>query len=138
MKNILEIPKEPLEQSHKDIKKWNTNLAFIQYEINFLSKDLLKSCTFTPYTKGLFDTHEELEHKMMTSKTKSNELLALVKHHKNKIAGILECSDAKCDSEYKRRHQEIEEQFEIFELYYQNSKTELMEYAAEILKYKKK
>ncbi|WP_010522213.1 hypothetical protein, partial [Aquimarina agarivorans] len=118
MENICIKPTTCLEQVQKDIKDWTSNLNFIIYEIDFLSKDLLNSYLFEPYTKALFDEKENLNHKLKGLIFKCNELIHQIHTHHNKIGGIMECKGAKCDTLYSKNHLELKDQYEIFETYY--------------------
>jgi len=127
-----------IQKLHRDATKWISKLEFINYEIAFIKSDLLEVVAFAPYSKDLFEMQTSLKVKIKPLEIEVKKLIKKIKNHDNEIGGILECKDGKCDAFYMNSHITIDEQYEVFEAYYIEYKREMIAYASEILKHKKK
>lgn len=138
MEQITNYDRKCIQKLHRDTKHWISKLEFIDYEIAFIKSDLLEVVAFDPYNKELFEMHTNLKEKIKSLEIEAKELIDKIKNHDNEIGGVIECKDGNCDAFYNNNHLIIEEQYEVFEAYYREYKRDMIAYATEILKHKKK
>ena len=139
MENIYLVPKIGVTDVHDDVKKWMTNLEFIHHEIDFFSKKLLGSYIFDPYTQDLFEKRSYLKDNFNEIKPRIRGFMRSIRIHDNEMSGILECHESgECDLAYRTKHQEEHFRLQEFLSNYRKLKRELLSYASEILRHRKK
>ncbi|PWL37661.1 hypothetical protein DKG77_15290 [Flagellimonas aquimarina] len=137
MSNKKEVQQEKkMEELHWELQKWKSQIQFIQDEMLFI-EGLLKSYVFEPRTPNLFERLEIFKQKFTESKKEKKNLKRLIAIHENNIGGILECTSAKCDLAYYKKHMNLDSMVSKHFDEYLKLKAEVYNYAGAVLKKKK-
>ncbi len=134
---MAKIQEKKIQESHSELQQWQSNIDFIQDEMQFINK-LLHSYVFEPRTPNLFERLEQFKKRLLASKENQESLRLEITNHENEIGGIMECSSLPIsDSEYCKKHEALKEKMLRYLEDYHTLKSAIYAYAGSILKQRK-
>ena len=134
---MAKIQEKKIQDLHFELQQWQSNIDFIQDEIQFMDK-LLHSYVFEPRTPNLFERLEQFKKGLLVSKENQESLKVEIINHENEIGGIMECSSLSIlDSEYCKKHEALKEKILRYFEDYHKLKSAVYAYAGSILKQRK-
>lgn len=121
---------------YRETQKWKSDLNFLEVEANFI-KQLLNSYVFVPNTPNLFERLQSFLERTEICVKHKQEVGTMITKHEKVLGGMLECRDETCDFSYYRLHENIRETVLKCMHTFRILKSEVFNYAGNILKNRK-
>lgn len=125
-----------IENLHCDSQQWKSHLHFMHNELNFIDH-LLNSYVFEPNTPNLFERLQDFIAQLKKQKVIRTQMLQLIENHERDLGGMMQCTDKTCDLTYYLMHEKLKAEVVSCLENFRNLKTEVFNYAGEILKQRK-
>lgn len=126
-----------VEELHDESKELLSELNFMVDELKFFN-NLLRSYSFVPHTKELFEDSSSLVNDLEAIKKKNEEMRKLVSTHDNELGGMMECDDDKeCILTYIGQHKNVKDRVQDSIVDFKDMKRRVFAFLNEILEKKK-
>ena len=138
MKKAAKYTEEKMMGSlHKQCLEWKSILLFLDKEIIFL-EHLLHSYHFEPDTQELFERSQNYLERLDKAKIAKSDLKDQITKHETYLSDLLDSEGPRKASDFYQEHESIGEEVKKTLGDYRNLKSEIFNYAIEIMKKHKK